>query len=75
MKERKLNLVTGLIISIFFAFTVLFYGPLSQFLSNAQELWFSLNDVFRVIVPTSLITVAAAAVFFAIVPPKAGDSC
>ena len=72
MKERKLNLITGLIISIFFAFTVLFYGPLSQYLSNAQELWFSLNDVLRVILPVSLITVAAAAVFFAAVPPKAG---
>ena len=73
MGDRKRNLLTGTIIGLFFAFTVLFYGPLSQYLSNSQELWFSLNDVFRVIVPFSLVTVALAAVFFVIVPPKAGS--
>ncbi len=72
MKERKQNLIAGIIISIFFAFTVLFYGPLSQYLPNAQELWFNLEDVFKVIVPLSLLEIAIAAVFFLIVPPKAG---
>ena len=71
MENRKQSLITGIFISIFFAFTVLFYGPLSQYLPNAEELWFGLGDVLGIILPTSLVAVALAAVFFFIVPPEA----
>lgn len=36
-------------IALFFAFSVLFYGPLGIYLSNAQELWFSLGTVLKII--------------------------
>ena len=70
MENRKQSLITGICISVFFAFTVLFYGPLSQYLSNAEELWFGLSDVLLIILPTSLIAIALVAVFSYILPPE-----
>ena len=70
MENRKTILLTGLAVAVFFSFTVLFYGPLSQFLSNYEELWFTLGDVLKVILPVSLLAVGIAVLFFWLIPPK-----
>ena len=42
----------------FFAFTLLFYGPLGLYLANAQELWFDLKMVLKIVLFTSLVAMA-----------------
>ncbi len=70
MQFRKENVKRSLPISVFFVFTVLFYGPLSLYLPNAQEMWFPIGEVFKVIIPVSVIALALMTLFFFAIPDK-----
>ncbi len=70
MENRKQNIIAGTAISFFFAFTVLFYGPLSLYLPNSEEFWFKLSDLMKVIVPFSLAAFIGAGVVLALLPEK-----
>ena len=59
-------------IILFVTFTCLFYGPLSTYLPNAEEIWFDIGTLMKVIVPFSLFAMAAMIIFFAILPEKIG---
>ena len=60
-------------IIIFVAFTCLFYGPLSMYLPNAEELWFDLGILLRTIIPFSIFAIVLMELFFIILPEKAGS--
>ena len=57
-------------VALFFVFTFIFYGPLSLFLPNAQELWFSLGSVLKIIVPMSAAFMVVLVGVGAILPQK-----
>ena len=68
--KRSSGLKPVICVAIFFVFTVLFYGPLSLYLPNSEELWFKLREVFKVIVPVSAIAFVMIYLFFFVMPKK-----
>ncbi len=66
----KTKLKLGLILGLFFVFTVFFYGPAGIYLSNADELKFGLGVVLQSAIIVSLIMLVLIAVFSLIVPKK-----
>ena len=60
-------------IAVFISFTCLFYGPLSIYLPNSEEMWFTLGTLLKVVVPFSLFAIALMILFFAIIPDKIGS--
>lgn len=69
-KDTK-NVFVNLAITVFFVFTVVFYGPLSVYLPNAGDFWFGLDIAMKVIIPVSLAAFIAVMGFLTIVPGKA----
>ena len=69
--KRSSGLKPVICVAIFFVFTVLFYGPLSLYLPNSEELWFKLREVFKIIIPVSVIAFLMIYVFFFLMPKKA----
>lgn len=70
-KKKLLNRLKFIApVSLFFVFTTIFYGPLSLYLPNSQELWFDIGTVFKVIVPLSLITFFIPVLISLILPKK-----
>ena len=51
MKEKLKRILP---VGVFLVFTVFFYGPLSLYLPNAQELWFDLKTLLKIISLVSL---------------------
>ncbi len=70
MKNWKKRLFPVLAVACLFVFTVLFYGPLSLYLNNAQELFFSMSDLLKVIIPVSLAGLAVISALLMILPKK-----
>lgn len=68
--KRKSGLKFVLPTIFFVTFTCLFYGPLSTYLPNAEEIWFNIGTLLKVIVPFSLFAIFLMVVFFAILPEK-----
>ena len=75
MKNWKKRLFPVLAVACLFVFTVLFYGPLSLYLDNAQELFFSMNDLLKVIIPVSLAGLAVISVSTRSSPCTQGLAC
>ncbi len=55
-------------IIIFCVFTFLFYGPLSVYLPNAEEIWFDLGTMLKVVALFSLFSLILILCFFLILP-------
>ena len=70
MKEHWDSLKKSLPIIIFFVFSVLFYGPLSLYLPNAEELWFRIGEVLKIVSVISLIAALCMSLFFFVLPEK-----
>ncbi len=70
MKEKAQKLKTAIPVSLFFVYTVIFYGPLSLYLSNSGDIWFGLNTVLKIVVPAALIIFAVLVLFFFLLPEK-----
>ena len=66
--KNKLKL--GVTLSLFFVFTVFFYGPVGIYLANADELDFGLGIVMKQVVIVSALMFVLIAVFSLIVPKK-----
>lgn len=66
--KKKIGL--WLPITTFFVFSVLFYGPLGIYLSNSEELWFSLSDVLKITGAVSAVVFAVAMVAGIALPGK-----
>ena len=66
----KNKLKYGLVLALFFVFTVFFYGPTGIYLANADELRFGLGVVIKVSLIVSLVTFVLITVFSLIVPKK-----
>lgn len=62
-------------IALFFSFSVLFYGPLGIYLSNAQELWFSLGTVLKIVGFMALAGLVLLTVLGIVLPEKASAFC
>ena len=71
MKKRIKDTAISMVIILFFVFTVLFYGPLSLYLPNAEEMWFRIGPVWKTISVVSLAAFIVMSVFFLILPEKA----
>lgn len=69
-KKRKSGLKYALPTIFFVAYTCLFYGPLSTYLPNAEEIWFNIGTLLKVIVPFSLFAIILMVIFFAVLPEK-----
>ena len=59
--KNKLKMLAPAV--LFFVFTFVFYGPLSLYLPNSQELWFGLGSVFKIV---SVFSLAVFAIAFAV---------
>ena len=66
----KTKLKLGLVLALFFVFTVFFYGPISIYLSNADELKFGLGIVIKDVAIVSAALFILIAGFSLIVPKK-----
>ncbi|MBO4863619.1 MAG: sulfatase-like hydrolase/transferase [Eubacterium sp.] len=66
----KTKLKLGLCLALFFVFTVFFYGPISIYLSNADELKFGLGIVMKDVAIVSIVMFILIAGFSLIVPKK-----
>ena len=75
MAEIKDRLITVIPLTVFFVFTVLFYGPLSLFLPNSEEFWFTLPDLLKVIVPFSLAAFVGISLVLILLPVKLSEFC
>lgn len=56
----------NLLISLFFSFTLCFFGPLELYFSIYEEVWFGINHIFLLIVLLSLTAFAGLFVFLMI---------
>ena len=66
----KTKLKLGVVLSLFFVFTVFFYGPVGIYLANADELKFGLGVVIKDSLIISLIMFVFIVLFSLIVPKK-----
>lgn len=57
----------------FFVFSVLFYGPLGIYLSNAEELWFNLGTVLKIVGVVSVFTYIILILLGLLTPKKTSD--
>ena len=71
MQKKSVNIRRNIGIILFFVLTVLLFGPLGLFLSNAEEFWFSLTDLLKVIIPVSLAVIVVFTILFLLLPRKA----
>ena len=55
MQKIKTKLGNQIALIVFFVLTVCLYGPYSIYLPNAEELWFKLSMVNRVVLPISAL--------------------
>ena len=65
IKERIKN---RSIIIAFFVFTVFLYGPYSIFLPNAEEIWFTLSMLTKIVLPVSTIIFIVLLIISGVVP-------
>ena len=72
MKDMKKKLANSAPIVLFCVFTFLFYGPISLYLPNAEELWFGLGELMKVVGIVSIAALLAGTIFFLILPESAG---
>ena len=72
MKDMKKKLAYSAPIVLFCVFTFLFYGPISLYLPNAEELWFGLGELMKVVGIVSIAALLAGTIFFLILPESAG---
>ena len=70
-KPTKLQLLALIAATLFLTFTFILYGPLTLFLSNAEDLWFTINDVYRVVIPVFVALSAGLVLIGCILPEKA----
>ena len=70
MKRWKKRLLPVLATTVFFVFTVIFYGPLSLYLNNSQELFFELSDLLKIILPVSALCFLIIAGLLMALPKK-----
>ncbi len=56
MLKEKTRILEYCAVCVFFTFTVLLYGPLSIYLGNADDFWFSISDFLRVVIPFSAVS-------------------
>ncbi len=72
MKKTKLKSMKYTFpIIVFFILTVLIFGPLSLFLSNSEEFWFTLYDVLKVVLFISILSLFLLFLFFSLLTKKA----
>ncbi len=57
-------------VSLFFVFTVLFYGPLSLYLPNSQELWFGIGTALKITGVISVAVLVLSTAIGAVLPSK-----
>ena len=57
--------------TLFLTFTVVLYGPLSLFLGNAEDFWFSIKDVYHVVIPLFVVLSVALVLIGCVLPEKA----
>ena len=69
--SRTKQMLVLLVVILFLTFTVVLYGPLSLFLGNAEDLWFSLQDVYHIVVPLFIVISAVLLLIGFILPEKA----
>ena len=69
-KTWSKKLLFMLPVAVFLVFTLIFYGPLSLYLPNAQELWFGLGDVMRCILPFTAAALAGLCLAALVLPEK-----
>lgn len=56
--------------ALFFTFTLMLYGPLSWYLPNAEEMWFTIGIALKIIIPVSVITFCALIILAFFFPIK-----
>ena len=71
--KTKRKLIFMLSAACFLVVTVFFYGPLSLYLPNSQELWFSLGDIMKCVLPVSAAVLCVLLILALLLPERASD--
>lgn len=71
--DKKIQIKHILAVVLFFTFTLVFYGPVSIFLPNAEEIWFGIGELMKIVLPVSLACFIALSLVLILLRKTAGS--
>jgi len=64
--EGDMKVRFNLLVSLFFSFTLCFFGPLELYFSIYQDVWFGINHIFMLVVLTFIVAFTGVFIFLTI---------